>query len=193
MLPSLRRRLTFANVMSTLAVVIALGLSPAGAHVNSRFGHLWGSHIKPKLARPGTLNAAGNPVNWTKLKSVPSHVRNGHKAITKAPPGQHANETMTLNLPRGSYVIFAKAYAFTLGDGVHQVNCSLDAGADQDDTNTTVAKPSGSEFVNEVISQHVTHTFTSPGTVTFRCDTTSSVGVWNPRITALRVGGLTVQ
>jgi hypothetical protein len=52
----------------------ALLISPAGAHVSNSIHHLWSDHIKPRLASKGSLNASGNPVHWTKLKSVPEGV-----------------------------------------------------------------------------------------------------------------------
>jgi opacity protein-like surface antigen len=35
------------------------------------------AEIAPRLAQPGTLNAAGNPVDWTKLKGVPAGFADG--------------------------------------------------------------------------------------------------------------------
>ena len=66
-----RRRFTYANVAATLAVVIALGFTPATAHIGNGINHLWGEHIKPKLSTPGQLNSSSNPVHWTKLKRFP--------------------------------------------------------------------------------------------------------------------------
>ncbi|MDQ4028307.1 MAG: hypothetical protein M3214_09705 [Actinomycetota bacterium] len=60
-----------------LILVGALLVAPVGAHVKKEFGHLWKKHIKPKLAAPGTINKAKNPVNWTKLKHVPSGFADG--------------------------------------------------------------------------------------------------------------------
>jgi hypothetical protein len=58
-------------------VIGAFMITPAGAHVTDSFKHLWNKHIKPKLANPGTINASGNPVDWTKLKGVPSGFADG--------------------------------------------------------------------------------------------------------------------
>ncbi|MEX2204363.1 MAG: hypothetical protein WD965_09785 [Actinomycetota bacterium] len=51
-------------------------ITPALAHVDG-FRHLWNDHIKPKLANPGTINNARNPVDWTKLKNVPAGFADG--------------------------------------------------------------------------------------------------------------------
>jgi hypothetical protein len=55
---------------SIVAVAGALA-SPAGADVTSSFRHLWREHIKPKLAKERTFNAANNPIDWSGLKNVP--------------------------------------------------------------------------------------------------------------------------
>jgi hypothetical protein len=60
-----------------LILVGALLVAPVGAHVKKEFGHLWKRHIKPKLAAPGTINKAKNPLNWTKLKNVPAGFADG--------------------------------------------------------------------------------------------------------------------
>ena len=73
----MRKHLSFANITAALALSVAISMTPAGAHVTSRFAHLWGTHIKPKIAKPGTINTSSNPVDWTKLKNVPSDIVDG--------------------------------------------------------------------------------------------------------------------
>lgn len=76
-------------VVALLAVGVVIGalmISPAGAHVTNSFSHLYNTHIKPKLANPGTINAANNPVDWTKLKGVPADFADGVDD-TGGPPG----------------------------------------------------------------------------------------------------------
>ena len=74
------RRANYANITATLALALALGMTPAGAHVTDEFSHLWGEHIKPKLATSGTINQSSNPVHWTKLKGVPAGFADGADA-----------------------------------------------------------------------------------------------------------------
>ena len=64
---------------SVLAIVLAMIVIAPGAvaHVGTDFGHLWTQHIKPRIATPGTINAATNPVDWTKLKGVPAGMADG--------------------------------------------------------------------------------------------------------------------
>jgi hypothetical protein len=61
----------------TSVVVGGILLAPVSAHVGDEFGHLWKVHIKPKLAKDGTINANKNPVNWTRLKNVPAGFADG--------------------------------------------------------------------------------------------------------------------
>jgi hypothetical protein len=62
-------------VLVTAAILAgSVMLTPATAHVTEDFLHLWSDHIRPRLSTPGTLNSATNPVDWTKLKNVPSNV-----------------------------------------------------------------------------------------------------------------------
>ena len=73
-----------ARAKSRYIIVLALGfvlgsvlMSPVTAHVGAQFGHLWRDHIKPRLSADGTINSAGNPVDWGQLKDVPSGFADG--------------------------------------------------------------------------------------------------------------------
>lgn len=73
-------RLGAVRSIMLVAVGVLVGgllLAPVSAHVNKKFGHLWKIHIKPKLARDGTINAPKNPVDWTRLKNVPAGFADG--------------------------------------------------------------------------------------------------------------------
>jgi hypothetical protein len=77
-------RSRFARVVLSYLLVGILGaalVGTAGAHVNSKFGHLWKEHIKPKLSKEGTVNTATNPIDWTQLKNVPSEIADGQDAV----------------------------------------------------------------------------------------------------------------
>jgi hypothetical protein len=81
--PGMRR---FAAAM-LVSLVIALAIQgPAGGHDNGTTGHLWDVHIEP-LRDPGTINAAGNPLHWTKLKGVPSGFADGTDNLALAGVG----------------------------------------------------------------------------------------------------------
>ena len=73
-LGKVRRVTGVVGIVLLACVMLAPG---ARAHIGETFGHLWNEHIMPKLATPGTINAATNPVDWTKLKNVPSGLADG--------------------------------------------------------------------------------------------------------------------
>lgn len=176
-----------------LAAVLLLGPGSgwhaARAGVVGTDGTITACYHKKK----GTLRVvdAAQPCRKNELPLV--WRQTGPDAYTTAPIGEHEGEDITVaNLPPGSYVILAKAYGFTTGSGAYQVACSLTAEGDADATGGTLQVPAGASYVEHSFAQYLTHTFTSTGSATFRCDeNTHDVGVWNPRITAIRVGTLT--
>ena len=128
----IRKHLSFANVAASAALVIAIGISPAGAHVSERVQHLWGEHIKPRLSEPGTPNRSTNPVHWTRLKGVPNSLLDGddisgalfeQKFSSSAVSTDSAAPTMlaeVTDIPAGTYAIHGKF------DGSGQgVECTL--------------------------------------------------------------------
>lgn len=77
-------RSRFARVVLSCLVAGILGaalVGSAGAHVNSKFGHLWKEHIKPKLSKEGVINTATNPIDWTQLKNVPAEIADGQDDV----------------------------------------------------------------------------------------------------------------
>lgn len=77
-------RSRFARVVLSYLLVGILGaalVGTAGAHVNSKFGHLWKEHIKPKLSKEGVINTATNPIDWTQLKNVPTEIADGQDEV----------------------------------------------------------------------------------------------------------------
>ncbi len=59
----------------------SLLITPANAHVGG-VGHLWNAHIKARVIKllslnDGTINQAGDPVHWTRLKGVPAGFADG--------------------------------------------------------------------------------------------------------------------
>ena len=70
-----RGALNIAALLALSALIAAALVGPAGAHKSA--GHIWKSHIRPKLQNPGVLNTPTNPVDWTKLKNVPADFADG--------------------------------------------------------------------------------------------------------------------
>jgi hypothetical protein len=58
-------------------LVVALLMAPVEAHLKNGTRHVWKAHIKPKLAKEGTINKPKNPVHWTRLKGVPAGFEDG--------------------------------------------------------------------------------------------------------------------
>lgn len=81
-----RRIIQVAATACVAALVAAAFVAPAGAHV-AGVRHLFNNHIKPKLATPGTINDASNPVDWSKLKNVPADFADGTDAVGSGPGG----------------------------------------------------------------------------------------------------------
>ncbi|MBI4261720.1 MAG: hypothetical protein HY658_14285 [Actinobacteria bacterium] len=73
------------RALAVLASATLIGLFAAGqaAGHSGNTGHLWNQHIEP-LGEPGTINDAGNPLHWTKLKGVPGAFADGIDAGTQA-------------------------------------------------------------------------------------------------------------
>ncbi|HEX8345923.1 MAG TPA: hypothetical protein VF657_14470 [Actinoplanes sp.] len=80
-----------------------------------------------------------------------------------------------LNVPAGSYVLFAKASAFNALSSTsasHNVFCELRAGTDFDRSFTRIAPNA-----EQTVSNNVVHTFAGAGTVTLSCnDTVNATG-----------------
>lgn len=72
-----RPRFRAAVLIGVGLVVGMMMITPAGAALPDSFHKLWKDFIKPKLATPGTINVAKNPVDWTKLKGVPGGFADG--------------------------------------------------------------------------------------------------------------------
>ena len=101
-------------------------------------------------------------------------------------------EVITLDLPAGSFVIFAKAW-IDHGSGVPvRAECTLSAGVDFDQARAGLDVNS-SVLDTATVSMNVVHTFASPGTAVLECDEIESnadLRVWDAKITAIQVDSL---
>jgi hypothetical protein len=114
--------------------------------------------------------------------------------LTSALPGTNL---ATLNLPAGSFVIFARAvYGPQAGiTGNYVAECELTAGSDMDAPSGRIifGADQNSPFVHgEVISMNVLHTFASPGSATLNCVTpqVQAARAGDVRITAIQVSAI---
>jgi hypothetical protein len=82
-----RIRPHFQTVVVAVITAVVMAAVPAVAHVTESWKHLRNKHVRPftdnryfrrsTLQLPGTINSAGNPVDWTKLKGVPAPFADG--------------------------------------------------------------------------------------------------------------------
>jgi hypothetical protein len=98
-----------------------------------------------------------------------------------------------LNLPPGSYVIFAKAWLENQSTTTATTTgCELDAGSDSD-IDFLKVEPSGTNAFRGAVALNVAHTFSSAGTAQLSCITGGGVTVTanNAVVTAIQVSSLT--
>jgi hypothetical protein len=69
-------RLRTATLVLTGALVGAIVVGPVAASAGNGYGPIW-KFVKARLSKAGTVNAANNPVDWTRLKNVPAGFADG--------------------------------------------------------------------------------------------------------------------
>jgi hypothetical protein len=117
--------------------------------------------------------AARSAISGAQTSALEVFRKEGPANVPKGAPKRVAT---IANLEPGVYAIFAKTVfsvanqdSGVLGQGGNgSGHCILDAGGDRDETRTIVSGP-GFNSPTEMNAQ-VTRTFSSPGTVTFECD-----------------------
>jgi hypothetical protein len=204
---SIRRHLSYANVVATLALVFAMsGAAVAAKHylINST------RQINPKVLKKlkGNTGKAGAPglAGATGQSGAPGAVgATGHegargpsdvyevelaKTVTSATPG--APLTLTLsNLPAGTYAIFGEGNLVPTENKESPTRCELLAEADFALTTANWYPTAFGERASPITTE-LTHTFTETGRVDMRCRFAAAVN-WalstNPatRIVAIRV------
>jgi hypothetical protein len=210
---SLRRHLSYANVVATLALVFAMsGGALAAKHylINST------KQINPKVLKklrgntgktggqglPGTqgpggtqgkegLQGKGGPQGIEGQRG-PSDVYEVElaKSVEAATPGGPLTLTLS-NLPAGTYAIFGKAGVVPTERKSGPTRCELRAFNDFDLTIFNFTTPGTGEEAAPITTE-LTHTFPSTGEVTMQCRFANAVK-WalstNPgtRIVAIRV------
>lgn len=75
-MPSQSAARSVVLALAGLVLGAALSTGPAVGHLSTS-SHVWKKHVKPKLKKDDTINQSNNPVNWTKLKEVPSGIADG--------------------------------------------------------------------------------------------------------------------
>jgi hypothetical protein len=196
----IRRRVTFANVISLIALFVALGGTVyATGVINGKAvkkGSLPGNRLRPDSISGKQVNEAG--------LALPAFSK-AYASSTKGPiilPGEFGGwgggtETLPelFQLEPGSYVVIAKVRVIQTQASATHVNCNINSRLD-DDYNRVSLGPAGSGSDEASISLQYTHSTPTGASVIWRCWTD---GVWDSveardaKLTAIKVAGLSVQ
>jgi len=132
----LRRRLSFANVMSVIAVFIALGGTGYAALKLPKnsvgAGQLKKNAVTPPKVAPATVarfRGATGPVGPAGPIGPSDAYIDREDTIQPLSGTATPNQVVALTLPAGSYVLFAKLLADNDAAVVSRIDCSLEAPA----------------------------------------------------------------
>jgi hypothetical protein len=196
-------KLTYANVMATVAMFIALGGLGYAATQLPR------NSVGPKQLKKGavtpkklsadskkTLRGAQGPKGEKGEKGDrgapgPSTVYAGSSAADFIGLASPPSPVLSIPVPAGSYAIQAKLNSFSQG-GADIVRCRLNAGDDFDSEDATIGDEAGATE-SASIAMQVVHTFSAAGTVSITClgeGGGTGVAIKNIKITAIQVGGI---
>jgi len=95
---------------------------------------------------------------------------------------------LTLNMPAGTYVIFAKAWLRSTSGTLLTGHCKIDTGFAFDESSTSLDSAESA-----ALSLNVVYTFTTAASVVLTCDETSvnaDIKVYDAKITAIEVTSL---
>ena len=196
-----RRRISYANVVATLALVFALGAGSAYAAHKLHYLISSTKQIKPSVLK--TLHGAKGPAGVTGVTGPagapgPTGPSDGYFAtIAGSSPATSTAVTVSVTVPAGSYIV--------TGTGQEQnsdatlsasLKCSLLAGATSLAANFSTALPdsTGSYGLGDAMNTlQMGYTTTASTTLSFSCigsNGATNVSVSNPSISAIQVGTL---
>jgi hypothetical protein len=211
-LKQLRKRLTYANVMSSIAVFIVLG------------GAAFAAVQLPKNS-VGTKQLKKNAVNSAKVKNgslkAADFGKNQLPAGPQGPKGEtgakgetgprgpsnaitrHSTDffdwsnTFTtqfaLNLPAGSWIVTSTAVANSNGGAKENVDCRLlVGGATVDEASNLILAPNFEPGERDAFSLTGGQSLPGGGSAELQCQSDGTGNVVDPSITAIQVGSLTV-
>jgi len=193
-----RRRISYANVVATLALVFALGAGSAYAAHKLHYLISSTKQIKPSVLK--TLHGAAGPAGAPGSAGAPGPTgpSDGYFATaTGSNPATSTAVVVSVTVPAGSYIV--------TGTGQEQnsdatlsaaLKCSLLAGTTTLVANFSTALPYsvGSYGVGDAMNTaQVGYTTTASTTLSFSCigsNGATNVSVSNPSISAIQVGTL---
>jgi hypothetical protein len=215
----LRARLTYANVMATVAVFIALG-GASYAAVNLPPNSVGTPQLKnravtpPKLAAatiqrfrgetglPGPTGPIGppGPTGGPGPTGPSDAYIDAQDGILELSSFESRTKVAELALPAGSYIFFGKLYADNEDATLQRVDCEIadPAGALIDYTKLWLSPTSTEDTDNTdlgTIALTAALTLNTPGTVTMRCGfgagtAVPHISVASRRLVAIKVGAL---
>jgi hypothetical protein len=197
----MRRRLSYANVAATLALVFSMS---GGALAAKHYLIESTRQINPKVLKKlkGSRGAAG----LAGLAGVPGAPgkegapgARGETGPSHAYHGESAGVPTSVSVPAGIYVVSGHGQFFAAGKAAGLGECTLEAGGAPVQThfatvpNTGIPEEKGSSG-EAIVANETAVTMKAPGKITENCkqakesaDTVSSVGVV---VDAILVGGL---
>lgn len=199
----IRRKLTYANVMATIAVFIALG-GASYAAIKLPKNSVGTKQLKKGAVTPAKFSLAAKSrlagpsgPSGPKGDPGPRGPSNAYYAANND-ESLHA-KTISLNVPPGDYVVSASMFAFNREAKEGRVGCNLVSPNDPGHGGSAVANVP-KEPAETIISyqqpeaQAVFAIGGSGGTIKFECENvegTAKVGFYEAQIIATAVGSLT--
>lgn len=171
-----RRRLTYANVAATLALVLAIsGTAYAAGWVTSK-------DIKNFTIKPIDMN----PAVWT--TALPPAV-SGYKDNFGTISGTGETTIGTISIWQGDWAVFGKVTLWNEGAGT-TVHCYLRAGSDFDVAGEPIESSAATDF-GETTALTLVHSAGGAQDVTFTCNPHGgTVHVYDVKLTAIQLGWL---
>lgn len=184
---SLRKHLSYANVVATFALVFAMS---GGALAANQYLINKTSQINPKVLKKlkGTSGTPGSPGKQGVAGAIGANGAQGPKgADGKQGPSAawHAKGTppLTVSVPAGEYVVTGKTSEFG-GSGTSR--CDLENGEEEIDATFGSIDTTGVTQIT--IPSLGTASLSAPGTITLEC---KGVGTFiNAQLTATQVGAI---
>jgi hypothetical protein len=206
----LRKRLTYANVMSSIAVFLLIGGGAAFAASQLPKNSVGTKQLKKNAVigskvKNGSLEAAD-----FKAGQLPAGPK-GEKGDTGAPgpstayaafhdgaitlptSGSPVTVATLANLPAGSYAIQAKLVADSESASEDYTECTLAAGGDNDYADDYLGTGATGDSFRAVFAMQIVHTFTSTGSAVITCHRSNSDSVafvFEIKITAVKLGSI---
>jgi hypothetical protein len=198
----MRRRLTYANVVATLALVFSMsgGALAAKHYLLTSTGEISPKVLKKlkgstgpqgKEGKEGKEGKAGN--NGTNGSEGPRGPSNGYQSYHDAAVSFYAAATIgSLAVPAGSYIVSAKLWVQDAANEEIEATCTLTNNVTGDtDTSVVTVQPLGFEFAGHVVVVlEAASTLGSPGSWFVKCDGTNTAEAVDLKMQAIQVATL---